>query len=269
MFSRKTVIVASVIFFIAATAIVITISSMRRYHSIGPMIPAPFQEVTTGSISYLKSLWRHYFHLVSVARENDRLKKKLSISRERENRCLEIEAANSRLRGLLEFRQNTPLDFIAAEVVGKDPSPWHKSITINKGGSDGVEKGAAVVVPEGIVGLVMDASDYYSRVLLIIDKNSAVDALVQRTRARGIVKGESGNSCIFTYALRKDDIQKNDTVVTSGLDGVFPKGLGIGEIADVDKGGSDIFQNVTVTPHVDFEKLEEVFIVNRNEKADR
>lgn len=263
MFSKKTVITIFLFFFIAVSGmLLISVTGKRGYHSVGPgFTPSPFQEATAGSIRFAKNLWRHYFFLIYVSKENDRLKKELGRARERENRCEEIEFANSRLRNLLEFKEKKDIKLVAAEIIGRDPSPWHKSVVINKGMADGVEKGMPAVVPEGVTGLVMDASDHYAKVLLVIDKSCAVDALVQRTRARGIVKGDPSGECVFKYALRKDEISKGDAVISSGLDGVFPKGMPIGEISRVDRGSSGIFQTVKIIPYADFEKMEELLVI--------
>ena len=153
----------------------------------------------------------------------------------------------------LKFKKNIDERVLAAEVIAKDPSPWFKTVLIDKGNHDGVEKGMAVVIPEGIAGQTTEVSAHYSKVLLIIDHNSAVDALVQRDRARGIIKGGSAGQCLFKYVLRKHDVVVDDIVVSSGLDGVFPKGLPVGYVSGVIKPKSGIFQEVTVTPYVDFE----------------
>ena len=118
-----------------------------------------------------------------------------------------------------------------------------------------------VLVPQGIAGQIIDVSMHSSKVLLIIDQISSVDGLVQRTRARGIVKGGSAGRCFFVYALRKHDIKADDVIVSSGLDDVFPKGLRIGRVSNVSRNNSGIFQKVMVKPYVDFEKLEEVLVL--------
>ena len=150
---------------------------------------------------------------------------------------------------------------IAAQVVGKDPSPWSKTVIVDKGTRDDVREGAPVVIPEGIVGVVVEAAGNYAKVMLLIDPNSAVDALVQETRARGIVKGGGADYCMFDYVLRKHAISVGDTVVSSGLDGVFPKGLRVGRISEIVRQNAGIFQKVSVTPYVDFDILEEVFVI--------
>ncbi len=265
MFSKKIVMIVGVIVLIAVNLIVLFVTS-RRYHTPGPgqiaiSFIAPFQKITTSSISFIRDVWSHYFCLVAVKQENDKLKKALSRAIEKNNQFNEIEIFNLRLRRLLNFRKNMAGQALVAEVIGKDPSPWFKTIIINKGKSDGVERGLPVLMPEGIVGQVIDASLHSSKVILVVDQISAIDALVQRTRARGIIKGDSTGQCFFMYVLRKHDIKVGDTIVSSGLDTVFPKGLRIGKVSDVIKRNSGIFQEVIVTPYVDFEKLEEVLVV--------
>ncbi|WP_372683260.1 rod shape-determining protein MreC, partial [Desulfosarcina sp.] len=199
---------------------------------------------------------------VATAKENQRLKKALGQSLEQLNRCSETEIANDRLRHMLGFEKAIPRPMIAAQVVGKDPSAWSKTIIVDKGTRDSVRQGVPVVIPEGIVGVVVEASAGYSKVLLLTDPNSAVDALVQKTRARGIVKGGGADYCIFDYVLRKHEISVGDMVVSSGLDGVFPKGFRVGRISEIVRQNAGIFQKVSVTPYVDFEILEEVFIIS-------
>jgi rod shape-determining protein MreC len=123
-----------------------------------------------------------------------------------------------------------------------------------------VGKGAAVVAPQGIVGHVFQASPHAARVLLVSDHNSGVDALVQRTRARGIVQGTVDAGCGLKYVKRTEDIQVGDMVVTSGLDGIFPKGLPIGQVVSVDKRGQGLFQYAEIAPRVDAQQLEEVLV---------
>jgi rod shape-determining protein MreC len=211
MFSKKIVIIVGVIVLIAINIIAISISN-RRYHSFGAgriaiSFIAPFQSATTHSISFIKGIWNRYFFLISLQEENDNLRKVLSSAIEKNNQ-------NKRLRNILNFRKTIAKKVIVAEVIGKDPSPWFKTIIIDKGKADGVVKSLPVVVPEGIVGQVTDVSSHYSKVLLIIDRISAVDALIQRTRARGIVVGESEGRCIFNYILRKHDIKVGDSVIS-------------------------------------------------------
>jgi rod shape-determining protein MreC len=266
MFSKKMVMIVGVIVMMAVNIILLSVFN-RRYISyyrpgrIAVSVIAPFQKASSKSIRFLRDIWHHYFFLVHAAKENDSLKKAVDKAFEENIRYEEIKLSNSRLRSLLNFEKTMTDHVLSAEVIGKDPSPWFKTILIDKGKKDGVARGMAVVVPKGIAGQITEVSSHYSKVLLIIDPISAVDALVQRDRARGIIKGDAAGKCLFKYVLRKHDIALGDIVVSSGLDGVFPKGLAVGQVTGVFKPKAGIFQEVTVTPYVDFEKLEEVLVV--------
>lgn len=175
-------------------------------------------------------------------------------------RLAEIEQENRRLRHLLDFRQSLVGEVLTAGVVGRDATGLSRTITIDRGTADGVEKGAAVLAPGGIVGQVFLASPHAARVLLVTDHNSGVDAVVQRTRARGIVEGTLDGKCGLKFVKRTEDLQVGDVVITSGLDGIFPRSLVIGVISAVDKRGQGLFQYATVEPAVDFDRLEEVLV---------
>lgn len=266
MLSRRMVIIVGVIVLVAVNVMVLAVTGKNKKRPgalsrFAIIVTAPVQKMITTGFKTTKNVWVHYFSLVSASKENDQLRRSLDLSNEKNNRFLEIELENERLRSLLGFQKKIKGDMIVAEVVAKDPSSWSKTIIVDKGFSHGVQKGMPVVIPDGIVGLVIEVSSNYSKILLMIDPNSAVDALVQKTRARGIVKGGEAGKCLFKYVLRKHDISAGDAVVSSGLDGVFPKGLRVGRISEIVKLTAGIFQEVAVTPYVDFETLEEVLIL--------
>ena len=269
MFSKKMVLIVGGVVLITVNVILLSVTSKSQSTSgfgrVGLSFVAPFQELVTRSVRFAREIWEHYFFLVSVYQENEELKKSLNDAIEKNNQWNELKLANNRLRNLLGFQKSLTNRVVAAEVIGKDPSVWFKTVIIDKGKADGLQKGLPVVLPQGIAGQVIEASDRYSKVMLIIDRNSAVDALVQRSRARGIIKGASADQCRFEFVLRKNDVQIGDTVVTSGFDGVYPKGLRIGHVSDLSERSSDIFYEITVTPFVDFEKLEEVLVILRPE----
>jgi rod shape-determining protein MreC len=267
MFSKKMALIVGGIVLITVNVILLSVTSKSQstfgLGRVGLSFVSPFQELVTRSARFTRGIWEHYFFLVSVAQENDTLKKMLNESIEKNNQWHEIELANMRLRNLLNFQKPPTHPVVAAEVIGRDPSAWFKTVIIDKGKSDGLQKGLPVVLPQGVAGQVIEVSGHYSKVMLIIDPNSAVDALVQRSRARGIIKGGPANQCRFEFVLRKHDVQIGDTVVASGLDGVYPKGLRIGRVSDLSERSADIFYEITVTPFVDYEKLEEVLVILR------
>jgi rod shape-determining protein MreC len=265
MFSRKMLMIAGVIVLVFANLIALYITG-NRYPTNGVgrialFFVAPCQKLVNDTLRFTRGIWQNYFALVSVAQENSKLKASLRQAISINQQHHEVELSNVRLRNLLNFQTTTSEESIAAEVIGRDPSSWFDAIIIDKGGSDGLQKGLPVVVPEGIAGQVTDVSDHYAKVMLIIDRNSAVDALVQRTRARGILKGGTSSRCIFKYVVRTEDVKVGDKIVSSGFDQVFPKGQPIGDVVSVVKQSSEMFQEVRVLPYVDFEKLEEVLVL--------
>ena len=227
-------------------------------------ISSPFQKASTFAIKKVRVVFQEYLFLVHLQRENERLKKKMADIQRENDQMREMVLSHERLRKLLQFRETLSSTLVAAEVVGRDPSSWFKSVTINKGEKDGVRKGMAVISPEGVIGQILKTAPSHSVVLLVTDYNSAIDSIIQRTRAKAIVEGGGENRCQLKYLLRTEDVVAGDRVVTSGLGGNFPKGLMIGEIRKVDKKGHGIFQYAELVPGVDFTRLEEVLIIKES-----
>ncbi len=227
-------------------------------------ICSPFQKASTFAIKKVRGVFQEYLFLVHLQRENERLKKRIADLQRENDQMREMVLSHERLRKLLQFRETLSSTLVAAEVVGRDPSSWFKSVTINKGEKDGVRKGMAVISPEGVIGQILKTAPSHSVVLLVTDYNSAIDSIIQRTRAKAIVEGGGENRCQLKYLLRTEDVVAGDRVVTSGLGGNFPKGLMIGEIRKVDKKGHGIFQYAELVPSVDFTRLEEVLIIKES-----
>ncbi|MEZ4872374.1 MAG: rod shape-determining protein MreC [Bdellovibrionales bacterium] len=173
----------------------------------------------------------------------------------------ELKLENERLNQLIDFKSRTKMQLLASRVVGQDLVPEHSTITINRGTYHGVEQGMAVLTVGGAVGYILQAELLSSQVILITDRFSAVDALVQRTRARGIVVGMSRELCNLNYLKRGDDVKKGDMIVTSGLDNIFPKGFPVGEVTEVKQSEYGVTQYVELKPAVNPNNLEEVFVV--------
>lgn len=265
MFSRKSVLILGGIALITINILVLSIAGKHNatnvFGRVAIAFVSPFQQLVTRSMHAAGDLWHHYFYLVSVSQENDRIKGELDRAIEKVTRIEEVELANQRLRQLLNFKQTAQLTVLPAEVISRDPSAWFKTMIIDKGRADGLRKGLPVVLPQGVAGQVVEVAERYAKIMLIIDRNSAVDALIQSNRARGVIKGFSADHCILEYVLRKHEVKVGDIVISSGLDGVYPKGLRIGEVEAVSNSETDIFKRITVRPYVDFEQLEEVLII--------
>ena len=206
-------------------------------------------------------IWNRYLNLLAAEEQNRLLRKEVKMLQQENSSLRESALANQRLRKLLGFKKRYPLKLVAAEVVGVDSSLYFKTIVIDKGKKDGVKKDMAVISPAGVVGRVLRVSNSFSMVLLLIDQNFALDALVQRTRARGAVEGTGGFLCRMEYVLCSKDVRCGDLVVASGLEGVFPKGIIIGKVMSITKNKRFMFQAITVKPMVEFKKLEEVLVV--------
>jgi rod shape-determining protein MreC len=224
-------------------------------------ICSPLEKASTLVIKTVQKTFKEHVFLVNVEKENRMLKQKVTQLQEENHRMTEVKLANERLKQLLQFREATPLSMIGAEVIGQDPSSWFKSVTVDKGERDGVKKGMAVICSAGVIGQILKTTPDYATVLLITDYNSAVDSIVQRTRAKAIVEGKGENRCQLKYLLRTEEVAVGDAVVTSGLGGNFPKGLMVGEVKKVDKKGHGVFQYAELVPSVDMTKLEEVFVI--------
>jgi len=272
MFSKQLLIIIWILILIVITIVILSITG-RNQHTpkivggVTMTLVAPIQKIVIESIKICRNIWRNYFHLVNVAHENEILKDKLSKVMDLNDRLKEIELSNKRLRNLLHFQKSSSHHHvIAAEVIGRDPSHWSKTMIIDKGSQDGVKKGLPVVVHSGIVGQVVFITKYYSKVLLLIDHNSSVDAIVRRTRSHGVIKGNSEDEFRFLYVLRKENVKTGDIVISSGLDGVFPKGLRVGTVSEILKTNSGMFQIISVSPFVDYEKIEEVLVICKSDK---
>jgi rod shape-determining protein MreC len=174
---------------------------------------------------------------------------------------LEAQATNSRLKQLLDFRGHLSGTAVTASIIANSASSWFQSCLLDKGSADGVRKGMAVVTPLGVVGQVVSVTPRTAKVLLLTDPNSGIDVLVQRTRARGIVSGSLENGTVLKYVKRSEDIQEGDRLITSGTDGVFPKGMMVGTVIKVMKQHIGLFQFVEVLPAVQPARVEDVLVV--------
>jgi rod shape-determining protein MreC len=242
-----------------------------RADPIGPLLIAamrPFQSGIQMTISGIRQVYLNYAALRGLTAENTKLKARIQDLEAERNRHLEDESINRRLRELMEFRLYLPSGAVTASVISNSASTWFNILILDKGKKDGVEKGMGAVSPLGVVGQVVSVTSRSAKVLLITDSHSGVDAVVQRSRARGIVAGSLESGPIMKYVKRSDDLKEGDRLVTSGLDGVFPKGLLIGAVSKVNKKSFGLFQYVEVTLAVDPARIEEVLVVRGAQAQD-
>lgn len=202
-----------------------------------------------------------YLKLIGIKKQNQNLQLENEELRTKLGAMTELKLENERLNKLLDFRRSTSMELLAAKVIARDLSPDHYSIRINRGTRQGLKRLQGVITVEGVVGYVLRADPESAQVLVLTDRSSAIDAIVQRTRARGLMSGKTNATCRMRYLERAEDVSPTDLVVTSGLQGYFPKGFPIGRLVSVRKTDYGMSQEAEVTPIVNASNLEEVFVV--------
>jgi len=229
----------------------------------------PVQSGLAHLLSGARSTWEDYLTLVNAQKENRRLAARIQELEQEMAECREIRASNERLETLLNFQSSMRMPTVVSRVIGEDSSGWFHTLLIDKGTRDGVERAMPVVAREGLVGHVVESADRTAKVLLITDRNSAVDVLLQESRTKAVLEGVGRHDlCVLKYVPRSETVQKGEMVITSGLGGIYPKGLLVGKVAEVWKEGYGLFQRVEVSPKVDFQRLEEVLVIKKGEPSE-
>jgi len=213
--------------------------------------------------SAVEEMLKDYVWLKNVRRENEALKREVAELESRVTTYHEAYVENLRLRRLLDFKSTLKAETLAAQVTMHDLTGWFQTLMVDKGFRDGIAPDMAVVNDEGVIGRVLDVSDRHCRVLLITDPASSVDAIIQRNRVRGVLAGKDANGCLLKYVRGNLDIQVGDLLISSGKDGVYPKGLRLGVVQAAYKDPVDLFQKIEVKPLVRLSALEEVLIIKR------
>ena len=221
-----------------------------------------FERIISSTFNFVESTSNHYVFLVRTQRENERLRDEIDHLR-LENAVLnELLAENDRLRDVLKFKQLNPPLSITAQVIGKEMSPISATITINKGSDHGIKKDMAVITSSGVVGKVQTVLAGTSKIILLTDPGNTVAVRIQRNREEGLLEGKLVN-CALKYVSYYADIQQGDLLVTSGLDGVYPKGLAVATVVKVTKREASAFQTVVAEPVVRFSRLEEALVLTK------
>ena len=222
---------------------------------------SPVQSLLTNAVDSISDVFDHYFFLVGVSRENERLLLEIDRLSRATNELLEKNKQRERIEKLIGNVDQKERPLVTAEVIGRDATQWSKMVFINKGTNDKIEENLAVMTDAGIIGHIIHASAGTSKVLLITDSRSAVDSLFQETREPGVTVGTGKDVCEMKFVPIEANVKTGDRVLSSGLGGVFPKGLMVGRVVDVVKKKQELFQHITVTPSADLSRLEEVLVV--------
>jgi len=222
---------------------------------------APLADMITVSFKGLDEVWKRYIILVGMEEENRRLKKDNALLTQEIIQYREGYLEGIRLQKLLALQEKVKYPTITARVIDRDQTSIIKTILINKGTSHGLRVDLPVVADQGVVGRIIEASWHASKILLLIDENSNIDALVEETRIQGILQGAGSSGCSLKYIPKTETVALGNIVISSGLSGLFPKGLLLGVVKNVDKTNSGLFQKIDIAPFVDFARLEEVTVI--------
>ncbi|MCK5882782.1 MAG: rod shape-determining protein MreC [Bacteriovoracaceae bacterium] len=222
---------------------------------------APVQTGVSSMKRGAGSFFDDYVANLNASQKNRDLTKEIANLQSELFRFTEVAKENARLKELLQFGQEIKRKRVLAQIVAWDASSNFKSLRINKGASDGILLQSTVVTSEGLVGYVYRLTEHFADIVTILDANTRIDGIVERTRSHGIIEGMSKQRCSMKYVTRTEPVELNDLVLTSGLGNVFPKGIRVGYVAQIERESYGISQNIEIVPSVNFSRLEEVIVL--------
>jgi rod shape-determining protein MreC len=225
----------------------------------------PFERALVWAQNGTSDLWHNYFFLRGVRAENRRLKGEIEEMRLQEVRMKEDAAQAQRLQSLLAFKEQFIVKPLAAQVIGSSGSDLSRSIYIDKGSNEGIAPDMAVITAGGIVGKVLRVYPSTSLVLMINDQSSGVGAMLEKSRLQGVVRGTPNGELIMERVMSDEQVSAGETVLSSGGDQIFPKGLPLGTVSKVSP-GREMFLNIHVKPAADLSRVEEVLVVTEKQE---
>jgi rod shape-determining protein MreC len=225
----------------------------------------PFERALVWGQNGTSDLWHNYFFLRGVRAENRRLNKEIEEMRLQEVRMKEDAAQAQRLQSLLAFKEQFIVKPLAAQVIGSSGSDLSRSVYIDKGSDEGVAQDMAVITAGGIVGKVLHAYPSTSLVLMINDQSSGVGAMLEKSRLQGVVRGTPNGELVMERVMSDEQVSPGETVLSSGGDQIFPKGLPLGTVSKVSP-GREMFLNIHVKPAADLSRIEEVLVVTEKQE---
>lgn len=258
---------------VAAVCLLLLTLQMRG-HAAGAsdllaVLTTPVQSALARVNRATVGVWSTYREWKNVRAENRDLREEAQRLRVEALRVTETVEENQRLRRLLALKQAMPLTTLSGEVIAREWGGWVRSLTVNRGRSSQVVRLTAVIGPDGLIGRIVDVRAGSSVVQVLTDPASTVGAHVVRTRTPGIIEGEARGTLRFKYMARDGaGIQVGDMVVTSGLGGLFPRGIPIGRVRSIDDRGSALFHYAQITPAVDFARIDEVLLLTGDATRD-
>lgn len=231
-------------------------------------VTAPLQSLLTGTYDFFSNTYQEYVALVGLSKENKRLKLQIAELRSQNTKLEEAYIQNKRLKRIVNLEESRKYELLVCSVIGVDPSKFYRSVFIDRGATDGVSSNMPVIAYDGAVGKVVKVSPHSARVQLLTDQQSSVAVLAQRSRAPGILQGTGAGSCELVYVDAKADLEKGDLLLTSGLGGIFPRGLRTGEVTSIVHKVGEVTKKAEVSTFVNVYQLEEVFVLLTERKGE-
>jgi len=261
---HQTIIIACI--FLVISLIILSysvkqVSGTGFFRKLVLEMATPFIKLVNIPINEVNTAWKRYLFLVGLEEENRRLKKENTVLANKLLQYREGYLEGLRLQKILNLSEKRQYPFVTARVIAKSQTSLIKTILIDKGISDNIKSGLPVVTEGGAVGRIIESSWHSSKILLLIDETSNVDATLQEGRSQGILRGDGSGICLLKYIPKSEKVKVGDCVISSGITGLFPKGELLGLVTATDTTQHGLFQKVQVVPYVDFSKLEEVLVI--------
>ena len=233
------------------------------------VVVTPFQDLTTGISSWVEETVSASQEKNELKEENTSLKGQVSSLLEENRRLAMYEAENERLSALLKIAQKYPAyKSIGANIIAKSPGVWYDDFTINKGTNEGISANMVLVAPEGLVGRVLESGLTYSKAQSILDSRSSVPAMSVRTGDLGVVKGNyvlsDDGLCTMEYIDGDAEILVGDEIVTSHLSDIYPAGLAIGKVLELDTDTNGLTKYAVIQPYVDLKHLDTILVIDKS-----
>lgn len=271
-FLRRNKVIAAFIAFSLFCIISLSVQSSvvtLSFEGVGSAIVMPFQKLYYKTVENVHLLWAGLTELKGVRIELQKTRDKLHTFESLTDELTEIKRENDSLRQMLTMQQRIEYEAVPAKIISKDPDNWYRTIIINRGSKDGITKNMPVIAYNGdikaIAGIVTEVRGSVSRIRPIISPDLKIGVMLQESRYPGLLTGHStkSNLCIIDYISKSAPVKADDIVITSGQGGIFPAGIFIGRVVKADMSESSAFQRIMVKPYIDFDKLEDVFIIKK------